>query len=412
MDPNRRRFLAGTGALVLSALAPSYQQPQATKPENDEDLIVHPWDSPARILETRQDVLGQSWITPNSRFFVLSRKAVHIFRQERTRWSIRITGEVEHPLEVSLNDLLNSEAFRMIRFAAYIQCAGNGRKFFSPPAGSPPFGRGAIGNAVWTGVPLSDLLARVSVKSEVQYATFLEQGATFREPQSYIKSIPLSKARNLRTILALTMNNDPLPDEHGGPVRVLVPGWGGTYSVKWLSEIHLSREAWKGEQMETAYRVPVNPITPGSEMPPNQTRPFTAFAVNSMFTSPSDGARLPRGLVQVQGLAWSGEATVTDVEVSVDNGRNWSLARLGQETAQLAESVDHGKSWHSIGDEMAQLRYIWRHWRFVWDARPGDYRLRVRAKASDGNIQPLEQDNWNPDGYGWHAADGRSVRVV
>src|SRR5262249_55155960 len=208
-------------------------------------VIVYPAPF-GRCTETTAEALGNSWITPNSQFFELSRKIVKLSDEERSRWQIRIAGDVEHPLQHTVYDLLGSKDIRLIKFAAYLQCVGNGRRGFSPAAGNPPFGMGAIGNAFWTGVPLADLLARASVKPKARYVSFLEAGASWNNLKSYIKSIPLKKAMDVRTILALHMNDKLLPDEHGGPVRALVPGWGGTYSVKWLRDIVVSEEPWKG----------------------------------------------------------------------------------------------------------------------------------------------------------------------
>jgi DMSO/TMAO reductase YedYZ molybdopterin-dependent catalytic subunit len=422
MDTDRRRFLTATGAAFLSALASSCRRAATPNPAPgadplprlglDEGLIVYPAPPGSRCTETLPEILGKSWITPNSHFFELSRKIVKHSDEQRDRWQIRIAGEVEHPFQVTVHDLLTSKDVRLIKFAGYLQCVGNGRRSFSPPAGNPPFGMGAIGNAFWAGTPVADLLLRACVKPRARYVSFVEQGASLDRPKSYIKSIPLKKAMDLQTILVLQMNGEPLPDEHGGPVRALVPGWGGTYSVKWLSDVLVTEEPWKGYQMEVAYRVPSRPIAPGSSISPAAMQPFTAFAVGSMFTAPSDGARLQRGRVLVGGLAWTGEASVTRVEVSVDNGRTWRAAHLEPETRQIVTSSDHGATWTPLRSGIDESRYVWHRWRFEWDAVPGEYRLRVRAYDSDGKVQPLEQDNWNPGGYGWHAADFRRVTIA
>jgi DMSO/TMAO reductase YedYZ molybdopterin-dependent catalytic subunit len=409
MELDRRRFLVGAGAVVLGSLNSCRRTtlPTAT----DQGLIVYPGPPGSRCFETRPEVLGRGWITPNSHFFVLSRRNVSLSAADTARWQIRIDGEVDQPFAISVQDLLHSKDLQLVKFPCYVQCVGNGRRNFVPRVGNPPFAMGAIGNAFWMGISLPDLLKRAGVKSEAGWVSLLEQGAALHDPQSYIKSIPIKKAMDERTIVALSMNDEPLPAEHGGPARAIVPGWGGTYSVKWLSDIIVAKAPWNGFQMGTAYRMPKHPIPPGTMVPPAEMDPFTVFSVGSMFTSPSEGARLEQGGVTLEGFAWAGESEVTAVEVSVDNGRKWDQTLIEKETAPLLTSIDQGQTWSPSRSGGDDRRYVWQRWRYQWDAAPGNYRLRVRARDSDGQVQPVEQDNWNPGGYGWHGADTRNVTV-
>lgn len=368
---SRRKFITGALAFITAEMAAGCKMAEAVLIKS-KSLISH-FNSPL-LLETPLAELGKSWITPNNIFFVLSRADIRPSQAERESWQIEIGGDTDRALKISLRDL--RQKFELVEFSAYLQCAGNGRKFFKPEIEGLSWGYGAIGNARWSGVRLAEVLRAAGIKSTAKHVAFVGRDALPDRPDSYIKSIPLKKALDPRTILAITMNDEPLPDIHGGPARLLVPGWGGTYSVKWLTHIIALRKPWDGFWMNRAYRV--------------NDKSFAEFSVNSVITAPSDGAACAAGPVEISGLAWTGEAEVVSVEVSADGGRSWQRAKLGDE----------------------QAKYAWRRWSLVWAAKPGDYTIMARAADNRGKIQPLTQDNWNPGGYGWNAVHAIRVSVT
>lgn len=368
----RRRFLANVftflGALLLSG-----QRTVAAALTKGSELIRH-WGSP-NILETPLAELGKSWLTPNRLFYVLSREALRFSPEVRKEWRVKIEGEISRPIRLSLAEI--RRRFEWTEFPAYLQCAGNGRKFFRPPIEDVTWGYGAIGNARWGGIRLADILRQIGLRPDAKHTAFAGQDASPEHPDSYIKSIPLEKALNPHTILALTMNGEPLPEEHGGPVRLLVPGWAGTYSVKWLTHIIALKKPWDGFWMNQAYRV--------------DGQAFTEFSLNSAITQPADGEVLTLDkIISLEGVAWTGEAEVVGVEISLDGGKTWQEAELGRERA----------------------KYAWRKWSFVWrPTKAESYTLLAKARDSRGRVQPLVPKNWNPGGYGWNAAIPVRVKV-
>lgn len=343
------------------------------------------------IFETPLEVLGRYWITPNDDFFVLSRQRIEVSEAEKSRWEIRVAGEVDRPLRLAITELRNSATFSRVQLDAYIQCAGYGRLFFEPPVEDvPSWGRGAIGNAVWEGVRLSDVLRQAGLRPSARHVAFAGRDSAQMDPP-YIKSIPLEKAMEPHTLLAFRMNGVDIPVVHGGPLRLLVPGWAGTYSLKWLQGIEVLTRPWEGFWMSRAYQIPRFPIEPGSQTRTFQSVPITEITVNSMITKPLEKDLVPADRTAVvEGLAWSGRGEVDKVEVSTDGGRGWRLAKL----------------------DMPNDQFAWQRWRLPWEPTYGTHDIIARAHDASGAIQPLRQDNWNPDGYGWHVAPSVHVKVV
>jgi DMSO/TMAO reductase YedYZ molybdopterin-dependent catalytic subunit len=343
----------------------------------------------ANLLETPLESLGKSWITPNHLFFVLNRSSVETSRFEPEQWSVKFDGLVENALNFKLKELLDPSRFEQIELTSYIQCCGNGRKFFKPPVDGVPWGHGAIGNAVWNGVRLADILKAVRLKPSVQHVMLAGKDAALDPQKPYIKSIPLQKALNPSTVLAFRMNGEDLPVIHGGPIRLIVPGWGGTYSVKWLDHVRATEKPWNGFWMDPAFRIPIHPLSPGSSLGSFESQPFQEFSVSSIITQPLDGQAVQRGIVPIQGFAWTGQSQIVIVDVSTDGGQTWRPAKFG----------------------LQRLEYAWTSWRFDWHASLGSHVVMARAKDSLGTTQPLAQDNWNPGGYGWHAVHSITVNV-
>jgi DMSO/TMAO reductase YedYZ molybdopterin-dependent catalytic subunit len=182
------------------------------------------------------------------------------------------------------------------------------------------------------------------------------------------------------TLIALRMNGEPLPHAHGGPFRLVVPGWAGNHWMKWLSSVRPQAEEEQGFYMQTGYRLPKDPVAPGAAVPMESTLPLTTLPVKSVIARPEHGSRHPRGHQEIVGVAFSGEAPITRVEVSVDGGSTWRDAALSGE--------------RGIGR--------WQVFRIAFDASPGPVRAAARATDAKGSTQP-EHASWNPSGYFWNA---------
>jgi DMSO/TMAO reductase YedYZ molybdopterin-dependent catalytic subunit len=193
-----------------------------------------------------------------------------------------------------------------------------------------------------------------------------------------------------QTLVAFRMNGLEIPVEHGGPVRLIVPGWVGTYSVKWLLRIAVLDRPWDGFWMSRAYRVPTSAASPGAASESVETVPLTTCRVNSVITLPLDGVTLPPGRAVVEGIAWSGDGEIEEVSVSTNGGKTWTPAQL----------------------EASSGPHAWRRWRLNWDAAPGPHEILARARDASGAVQPLVRTAWNPGGYGWNAAQTVAVRVA
>jgi DMSO/TMAO reductase YedYZ molybdopterin-dependent catalytic subunit len=369
------RSLSGSAAWALTAPA------LARAP-----LIEH--GSPG-YLETPLHQLGKSWITPNRSFFVLSR-ALPSPLSNPENWTITLwsVGGRKHTLRLA--DLRDRARFGWQEFPACIQCAGYGRRFFRPPIEEIPWGHGAVGNAIWGGVRLADVLQATGLVEDARHLAFVGVDSSPRQRDDFIRSIPVAKAMDRHTILALTMNGEPLPLAHGAPVRMIVPGWIGAYQMKWLTHIIARRERWDGHWMNKAYTVPRRPMAPGDELSDTDWKPLTALPVNSVITAPLAGARARHGAVEVRGFAWSGGGEIKANEVSIDLGETWQSAELS------------GPRGH----------YAWRHWACAVQAKRGTHTIMARATDRSGAMQPLRQNNWNPGGYGWHTAHSVSIDVV
>jgi sulfite dehydrogenase len=386
MEIGRRRFLAGSvaalGAAAIPAqvLADTVELPFAN---GNRQLIAFPQKRPMLVLtprppqlETPFAVFDQGVYTPNDAFFVRWHLSNIPQQVDATAHRIAVTGEVNHPLSVSLNDLA---ALPQHEFAAVNQCSGNGRGLSSPRVAGGQWDNGAMGNAIWTGVRLRDVLDRAGLKSTAKQIQFdgLEGPALPTTPD-FRKSLDVEKALGDDILIAYAMNGAPLPLLNGYPVRLVVPGWYSTYWVKMLSAItvldHVDDNFW----MKTAYRIPDTPdnsVAPGATGFP--TVPISRMRVRSFATNVTDGGNIREGS-ELRGIAFDGGSGIKRVEVSFDGGTSWNDATLG---------TDYGK-------------YSFRRWSTtvpLFRAR-GPHTIAVRATANDGAIQPATQ-GWNPPGY-------------
>ncbi len=290
-------------------------------------------------------------------------------------WSLEVGGLVSKPLTLSLDDI---EARPKKTLAVTMECAGNGRAKLNPRPVSQPWQFEAIGTAEWAGTPLKGILdeAGLSRKAIEILFTGLDQGVQGEELQYYQRSLTIDEATYPDVLLAYEMNGRPLEPQHGFPLRLLVPGWYGMTSVKWLESIQAIDSHFDGYQMDRAYRYAQSADDPGE--------PVSYIRVRSLMLPPGVPDFLTRarllnaGRVRLEGRAWAGRKAIARVEVSTDGGATWADAKLGP-------------------SESGQ--YAWRGWTFDWDAKPGKHTLMSRATDSEGNAQPVEQP-WNYKGMG------------
>jgi DMSO/TMAO reductase YedYZ molybdopterin-dependent catalytic subunit len=317
-------------------------------------------------------------VTPNDRMFVRNNLLTPDI--EASKHTLTIKGLVDRELTYSIDDLRKS--FPAVRTQAMLECAGSGRTGFNPrPSGTPWPQTGGMGCPVWNGVRLRDVLQSAGVKSNAVHVA--GQGGDFgviATVAPVIRSVPMSKAMEEHTLIVFGMNDGPLPKVHGHPLRLLVPGWAGSASTKWLHTLTVLDAPFKGTYMDSSYRIPRNAVKPGEKMPPNAVI-TEAWPVKSMITHPAPNAVFKAGMpVLVEGRAWVGEGGIDRVDVSFDEGVTWQRAAI-----------------NSGGD-----KYAWRV--FSYEYRPkGNGYVTVLARASDdrGNTQPIVA-TWNPLGYFWN----------
>ncbi len=378
---SRRRWLA------LAGVSPSVLKAAQTVPEKPllftgkRPMLVHndyPEDleSPPEYFDT--------WITPNDAFFV--RQHLPRPRVSADSYRLEIGGMVTRKVVLTLDDLKKMPRHRV---PATLECAGNGRSYYRPKLPGLQWTKGAIGNAEWAGPRLKDVLEKAGVPQAAAFADFDGADTGVGQTPDFVRSIPMRKIVDEATIVALEMNGEPLPDLHGYPARLIVPGWDGASWVKWLSRITLSDKPDGGFYMNPAYRMPKHPVAPGTAAQPEDLEILEGMAVKSFFTRPADRDKVPAGGAILGGVAWAGEHRVLRVDLSTDGGSRWQPAEMGRE----------------------DYRFSWRTWRFAWKpSRPGFHILCCRAADSAGRTQPIEPA-WNPSGYLWNGIERIGLTV-
>ena len=289
-------------------------------------------------------------------------------------WRLAVGGRVERELSLSLDDLRARPATTL---AVTMECAGNGRARLSPRPLSQPWLLEAVGNAEWTGVRLADLLEEAGVGEGAVEVLFrgLDRGVEGGEEQQYERSLTLAEARREEVQLAYAMNGAPLPPQHGFPLRLVVPGWYGMTSVKWLEAVTVLDEPFEGYQQARGYRLRQTPDEQGEAV--ERMVPRSLMVPPGIPDFATRERRLEPGPCTVRGRAWSGHGPIERVEVSPDGGAGWSDARLGDQRS----------------------RWSWVGWEWDWEpSEPGAYELCCRATDALGNTQPLEAP-WNLGGY-------------
>jgi DMSO/TMAO reductase YedYZ molybdopterin-dependent catalytic subunit len=345
-----------------------------TSPASLVPVKLSPFNAESALEELEPEV------TPTEGFYVRSNFKVPSL--SATAHRVTVAGNVERPLELGLDDLRRLGTRTLL---TTMECAGNNRMSLAPlPSGEPWLG-GAISTGQWTGTPLVAVLDAAGIRGGT--VEILVEGADRGKPADgppdipFARALPLEWARREDTILAFEMNGQPLPTDHGAPLRLIVPAWYGMASVKWVGRVEALTEPFAGYYQKRRY---VYDYTDGRE-----PTPVTTMLVKSTITSPRDGEVVPTGRRTVRGRAWSGSGPIEKVEVTVDGGENWQPARL----------------------RPAPSPYGWQAFEYDWDAEgPGRHALRARATDSAGNVQPPIA-RWNKYGYGSNGVQVISVNV-
>jgi DMSO/TMAO reductase YedYZ molybdopterin-dependent catalytic subunit len=386
---SRRTFLTGVASAGALASLPLKQALAQTEPpgtiSND---IVKGEKAKSMQFHSERPLTGSVPahehdfdVTPNDRMFIRNNLTTPLVDIDKHR--LKITGLVDKELEFSVFDLAKN--FRTVSMQGMLECAGSGRAAYQPRAsGTPWIETGGMGCPMWGGVRLADVLKAAGVKpGAVHVAGQGGDPGLVPTAAPVIRSIPMAKAMNEATLIAWSMNGQPLPWVHGYPLRLVVPGWVGSASTKWLHTLTVLDAPFKGTYMDSSYRIPRTPVEPGSKMPPDAVS-TEAWPIKSIITSPAPRAHFKGSqTITVRGKAWVGEGAVERVEISTDEGRSWQRAELGKR-----------------GDKYAWRGFTYEH----RPQRPGYVTFLARAWDDRGNAQPAVP-YWNPLGYfwnGWH----------
>ncbi len=399
MEPtsSRRRFLQQS-ALAAAALAAPARAQDAELPfaNGTRRLVAFPGKRPLLLLthrppqlETPFAVFNEGLITPNDAFFVRYHLSGIPTEIDPATFRLEVSGLVKKPLSLSLADLRLMEA---VEVTAVNQCSGNSRGFFQPRVNGGQLGHGAMGNATWKGVRLKDVLAQAAPTEGARQIVCngLDAPVVPATPD-FIKALDIDHALDGEILLAYEMNGQDLPWLNGYPLRLVVPGYFGTYWIKHLHELKVVGDNYAGFWMAAGYRIPATPggcLEPGAA--PGKTLPISQFKIRSFLTSLTEGATLPSGRpTLLRGIAFDSGAGLTEVQVSTDGGHRWEAATLGP----------------NLG------KYSFREWTLPWNPpAPGPAQIKSRAFNRIGETQPLEP-LWNPQGYQRNVVEAVNVII-
>ncbi|GJM29260.1 MAG: molybdopterin containing oxidoreductase [Cyclobacteriaceae bacterium] len=397
---NRRRFVQAAALTGLSSLVPSavlsgkhlgdLMTANQQIPGKHPDLIIlndRPWNA-----ETPAHLLDQE-VTSMDRLFVRNNGLVPE-KTDPELWTLEIDGESAiKPQTFTLNQLKSE--FQHHSLQLVLECGGNGRSEFDPPAKGNQWTTGAVGAPKWTGIRLKDVLERVGIKDDAVYIGYYGKdrhlsGDPNKVPIS--RGVPMSKALEDETLIAWAANGEDLPLMHGFPLRLVIGGWPASTSGKWLNRITIRNQIHDGAKMTgQSYRVPCEPVAPGSTVPDEQMCIIESMPVKSIITYPKTGAMVKPGKsIRFSGHAWAGDHSVKSVAYSIDYGVNWSPLAVDPPVNRLS----------------------WQHWRGeVKFEKPGYYEFWVRATDDLGSDQPMVLPGWNPRGYLNNACHRVAIKV-
>jgi DMSO/TMAO reductase YedYZ molybdopterin-dependent catalytic subunit len=397
-DPvSRRGFLKGSGLAAMSAalgasipfarFMPGGVIPAAfAETSNSFELagksgLIVLNDRPVNI-ETPAHLLDDA-ITPVERLFVRNNGVPpNVAGLDPDTWQVEFTGEsCVRPMKLSLAEL--KSRFRHYTLQLHLECGGNGRSEFYPPASGNQWTTGAVGCPEWTGARLKDVLDYCGVRDDAVYVAYEGtdlhlSGDPTKRPIS--RGVPIAKALENESLLAWAINGEPLPLMHGQPLRMVCAGWPASVSGKWVNRILIRDRVHDGEKMTGgSYRMPCEPVAPGADVPDENMCIIESMPVRSLITSPRSGSTVASGAdLEVRGQAWAGDFRVQRMYTSIDFGVTWQRARLDRPANRLA----------------------WQRWsQSIGFPQPGYYEVWARAEDSEGRSQPMVLPGWNPKGY-------------
>ncbi|WP_280043278.1 molybdopterin-dependent oxidoreductase [Pseudomonas sp. Hg5Tf] len=401
----RRRVLRDAFALAVVASplaslvkAADENVEEVTFAAGPRPLVQYPQKRPLTLVTTRPphletpfSVFNEGPITPNDAFFVRYHLANFPTSIDPDSYRLTVKGSVNTSLSLSLAEL--KALAEPIEVVAVNQCSGNSRGFSMPRVFGAQLGNGSMGNAHWVGVSVKTILEKAGVNAEAKQVTFrgLDKPVLASTPE-FIKALDISHAMDGEPMIAWSMNGTDLPFLNGYPIRLVVPGYFGTYWIKHLSEIEVLDHTFDGFFMAKGYQVPDNEcfcVAPGTTAA--KTRPISKLPVRSFITSVKQGQVLPLNKsVLLKGIAFDGGVGVNKVQVSIDGGQRWQDATLGEDLG----------------------RFSFREWTLpITFTHNGATQLMVRASNSAGETQPLRAD-WNPGGYRRHVVETTHVTVA
>ncbi|MDA1120022.1 MAG: sulfite oxidase [Bacteroidetes bacterium] len=346
-----------------------------------------PWN-----IEAKAHLLDDA-VTPADKFFVRNNGLVPE-NPDAATWSLRIEGEsAENVKTYTIKEL--REKFNTYSYNLVIECGGNGRSEFNPPAKGNQWTIGAVACAKWTGVRLKDVLNDVGLKNDAVYIGYYGADIHLSKDPSKIvisRGVPISKALEDETLIAWEMNDQQIPILNGYPLRLVMGGWPGSVSGKWLNRIIIRNKVHDGEKMGgDSYRMPCDAVAPGAKVADEDMCIIESMPVKSLITSPKSGAMIDRGKsLKVSGHAWAGDYKVSEVHVSINFGSTWQNCSLDRPVNRLA----------------------WQRWTTqVSFPKTGYYEVWARAADEQGNAQPMVVPGWNPKGYLNNACHRIAVQV-
>jgi len=359
-------------------------------PGKDKGLVV--LGEKPLVAETPEHLLDDD-TTPTSKFFIRNNGQMPDEVKDADKWTIKIDGEVDKPMEIALGDL--KTRFQPVTLRMVLECGGNGRSFFTPQARGNQWTNGGAGCAEWTGVRVADVLKAAGVKPSAVFSGHYGADPHLSGDPARValsRGVPIKKLMDENNLIVWAMNGQPLPNIHGGPVRLMIGGWPGSVCAKWLNRIWIRDKVHDGPGMGgTSYRVTIKPMVPGGKPDEANFKDLESMPIRSIITNPADGTKIPAGAreVKLRGASWAGDHEVKQVDVSTDFGATWQPAQL----------------------EKPKNKYDWQRWTAtVKLPSDGYYEIWTRGTDSNGVAQPHVAGNWNPQGYG--ANPMHRVRVL